>query len=98
MKVIAQFYWDCGRMGEVDGLFVTTKEALEAAYGKEVYFGEILGKHSEVYGTFNESDITILTEDQDFITKFIEIMGDDEISGYNPLSYLNEEDEETDDE
>lgn len=94
MKVIARFYWDCGRMGEVDGLFVTTKEALEAAYGKEVYFGEILGKHSEVYGTFNEGDITILTEDQDFITKFIEIMGDGEISGYNPLGYIQEDDTE----
>jgi hypothetical protein len=92
MNIIARFYWDCGRMGSVDGLFITTKEALEAAYGKEVYFGEILGKHSEIYGTLDEEDITILTEDQDFITKFIEIMGGGDISGYNPLSYLNEED------
>lgn len=97
MKVIAKFYWDCGRSGEVDGIFVTTKEAIAAAVGKEVYFGEILGKHSEVSGTINEGDITILTEDQDFITKFIEIMGSGDISGYNPLSYLEEEDE-TDDE
>lgn len=96
MKVIARFYWDCGRNGEVDGLFVTNKQALAAAYGKEVYFGEILGKHSEVSGTFNEGDITILTEDQDFIAKFIEIMGSGDISGYNPLSYLN--DEESNDE
>jgi len=95
MNVIAQFYWDCGRMGDVDGLFVTTKEALAKAYGKEVYFGEILGKHSEVAGTLNESDITVLTEDQDFITKFIEIMGDGTLSGYNPLEYLQDE---TDDE
>ena len=98
MKVIAQFYWDCGRMGDVEGLFVCNKKDLEAAYGKEVYFGEILGKHSEVSGTFNEGDITILTEDQDFIAKFIEIMGSGDISGYNPLSYLNEEVEEADDE
>jgi hypothetical protein len=94
MKVIAQFYWDCGRSGDVEGIFVTTKEAIAAAVGKEVYFGEILGKHSEVSGTINEGDITILTEDQDFITKFIEIMGGGDISGYNPLSYL--EDEEAD--
>lgn len=90
MNVIAQFYWDCGRMGEVDGLFVTTKEALDKAYGKEIYFGEILGKHSEVSGTLDESDITILTEDQDFIAKFIEIMGSGDISGYNPLSYISD--------
>jgi len=98
MKVIAQFHWDCGRMGNVEGLFVTNKKALAAAYGKEVYFGEILGKHSEVSGTFSEGDITILTEDQDFITKFIEIMGSGGISGYNPLSYLNEEYNESNDE
>lgn len=98
MKVIARFYWDCGRMGEVDGLFVTTKEALEAAYGREVYFGEILGKHSEVSGTLDPGDITILTEDQDFIAKFIEIIGDDNVSGYNPLDYIEERDEYEDDE
>jgi hypothetical protein len=98
MKVIARFYWDCGRMGEVDGLFVTTKEALESAYGKDIYFGEILGKHSEVSGTLDEGDITILTEDQDFITKFIEIMGDDNVSGYNPLDYIEERDEYENDE
>lgn len=93
MRVIAKFFWDCGRMGEVDGLFITTKEALEAAYEKEVYFGEILGKHSEVYGTLDREDITILTEDQDFIEKFIEIMGDGTVSGYNPLSYISGEEE-----
>lgn len=98
MKVIARFYWDCGRSGEVDGLFVTTKEALEAAYGRDVYFGEILGKHSEVSGTLDPSDITILTEDQDFIAKFIEIIGDDNVSGYNPLDYIEERDEYEDDE
>ena len=100
MKVIARFYWDCGRMGSVDGMFVTTKAALEAAYGKDVYFGEILGKHSDIYGTLDENDIEIVTEDQDFIEKFIEILGDGDISGYNPLSYLSLDDaeEEQDDE
>jgi len=94
MKVIANFYWDCGRMGEVNGMFVTDKATLEAAYGKDVYFGEILGKHSEVYGTLDKEDIAILTEDQDFIDKFIEIIGNGTISGYNPLSHMQEESDE----
>jgi len=98
MNVIARFYWDCGRSGEVDGLFVCKKKDLEAAYGKEIYFGEILGKHSEVSGTLDEGDITILTEDQDFIAKFTEIMGSGDISGYNPLSYLPEDDDDEYDE
>jgi len=93
-KVIAKFHWDCGRMGDVNGLFVADKAVLEAAYGKQVYFGEILGKHSEIYGDLDVGAITILTEDQDFIAKFIEIMGGGKISGYNPLSYLNEDEED----
>lgn len=94
MKVLAKFYWDCGRMGDVHGLFICDKADLEAAYGREVYFGEILGKHSEIYGTLEANDITVKSEDQDFIAKLLEIIGSSTISGYNPLSYFSEEDEE----
>jgi hypothetical protein len=93
-KVIAKFFWDCGRMGEVEGMFVSSRDELEKAYGKEVYFGEILGKHSEVYGTLDRCDIEIKTDDQAFIAKFEEIMGGGTISGYNPLSYLRDDEEE----
>jgi hypothetical protein len=36
-------------MGALSGIFVAEEEAVEAliASGKEVYFGEVLGKHSE---------------------------------------------------
>ena len=94
MKVIARFYWDCGRMGDVDGIFTCDKEVLEKSYGKDVYFGEILGKHSDVYGELNEEDITILSDDQEFIKKFEEILGAGTISGYNPLEYISEGEEE----
>ncbi len=74
-------------MGDVDGIFVTTQEELDEAYGKEVYFGEILGKHSDVHGTLEETDITVLSDDQEFIAKFVEIVGGNP-SGYNPLNYI----------
>ncbi len=51
------FEWDCGRMGFVEGLFVATEEEIKDAIDKEVYFGEILGKHSEVYGTLEQGDL-----------------------------------------
>lgn len=76
------FYWDCGRQGEVEGLFKATREEIENAIGKEVYFGEILGKHSEVYGTLEEDDIELVSDNP------IEVMNATE-SGYNPLEYLN---------
>ena len=88
MKKIYRFHWDCGRMGNVDGVFAATEEEVQAAIGREVYFGEILGKHSEVHGTLAESEFEVLTDDQDFIekaNKFGLIP-----TGYNPLSYLEQ--------
>ena len=75
------FYWDCGRQGEVEGLFKATKEEVENAIGKDFYFGEILGKHSEVYGTIEEGEIELVSDNP------IEVMSATE-SGYNPLEYL----------
>ena len=77
------FYWDCGRQGEVEGLFKATKEEVENAIGKEVYFGEILGKYSEIYGTIEEGEIELVSDNP------IEVMNATE-SGYNPLEYLEE--------
>ncbi len=93
-KVLVKFQWDCGRMGSVGGLFVTTQEKLEAAYGEQVYLGEVLGKHSEVYGELEPKDITVKSHDQAFIDTLVEIIGSENISGYNPLDYIEETDEE----
>jgi hypothetical protein len=89
MKVIASFYWDCGRMGSVESIFVCDKEKLDAAIGKEVYFGEILGKHSEIFGKLEANEFKIKSEDQEFIA----IMGDGTISGHNPLDYLEDQEQ-----
>ncbi len=91
-KAIYKFYWDCGRNGEVEGLFIAEQDDIRAAIGKEVYFGEILGKHSDICGKLEESDLTIKTDDVDFIDKFQEILGyTGSISGYNPLEYIEED-------
>lgn len=54
MKRLYKFYWDCGRQGDVEGLFFADEETVNKSIGSQVYFGEILGKHSEVYGTLEE--------------------------------------------
>ena len=82
-------------MGNVDGLFIADKEIVEKAIGKQVYFGEILGKHSKVYGTLDENDLEIKSEDQDFIKKFEEVLGEDFSQGYNPLDYIDDCDDDT---
>lgn len=93
-KALWKFHWDCRRMGHVRGLFVATDEEIQAALGKGVYFGEILGKHSEIFGVLEEKDLTRLTDEPDFIAKFEEYGCG---NGYNPLDYLSE-DEETEEE
>ena len=63
-----------------------------------MYFGEILGKHSEVYGELSEGDFELKTNDQEFIEKFEDIFRENYSQGYNPLEYLSEEDENEEDE
>ncbi len=94
MKKLYKFYWDCGRMGDVTGLFVAENTEVEAAIGKHLYFGEILGKHSDISGNLTADDLTVKSDDQDFIEKLVTVIGNTTISGYNPLNYLPEEFEE----
>jgi hypothetical protein len=76
----------------VRGVFVATDDEIKAALGKDVYYGEILGKHSEVRGTLEEKDLVRLTDDEDFIAK-AEKYGCAS-NGYNPLEYLEEQKDE----
>lgn len=89
--VLAKFYWNCGRMGDVEGIFFTTKEDIQKAIGKTVYFGEILGKHSEVYGTLHEKDIEILIDDHALVNILKEKLVNNTVSGYNPFEYMGED-------
>ncbi len=92
MKKLYEFNWDYGRSGEVSGVFIADDEDVKKVIGEEVYFGEILGKHSEVYGILEEKHLVVKSEEQDFITKLRDVFGDDTISGYNPIeTYLEYE-------
>ena len=77
-------------MGNVSGLFVATEEDVKAAIGQEIYFGEILGKHSEIYGTLEEKEVTKVALDSTTVAKVAEILGTT-WSGYNPLAYVRRE-------
>jgi len=88
MKVLVSFAWDCGRLGNLHGLFICTQEELDALEEKEVYFGEVLGKHSEIFGTLKKEDFRIISVEQDKIDWLEEIMHNKSISGFNPMDYL----------
>lgn len=87
MKYLYKFYWDCGRSGDLQGLFVATEEEVNRAIGSEVYFGEVLGKHSEVYGTLDEGDIVKLDISPEAVEEVSKHLGS-RWSGFNPLEYV----------
>ena len=88
-KILVRFEIDYGRHGSIEGLFVTTKEWMEALTGETIYFGEILGKHSEVcIDNFDWKEYcTVLTDDQDKINFLTDLLGW-HISGYDPSDYF----------
>lgn len=88
-RYLWQFYWDYGRSGSVEGLFVATEDEVKRAIGKNVYLGEILGKHSEVYGTLEEGEITKVDLDSETVERVAKILGET-WSGRNPLGYVDE--------
>lgn len=88
MKKLYKFFWDCGRMGEVEGLFIADDKEVKEAIGEHVSFGEILGKHSDVYGTLDDGDLTMLEVPESVLDILEDAIGSKTISGYNPLSYI----------
>lgn len=86
MKKLYRFQADFGRHGDLTGLFTCDAQLMTEAMGKRVYFGEALGKHSEVWlDELTAEHVTELTEDPDFIRRFEEYKC---ASGYNPLHYI----------
>ncbi|TPG88130.1 hypothetical protein EEL32_10220 [Brevibacillus laterosporus] len=95
-KFLWNFYWDCGRNGDLEGLFVATDNEIQGLISKRVYFGEVLGKHSEVYGTLEQGDFDKINLDSETVEKVAEVLGVS-WSGFDPRDYLREEDDDADD-
>lgn len=87
-KKLYKFDWD-ESYGLVAGLFIEDESIVNNAIGKELSFGEVLGKHSEVYGTLEECDLEVLVSDE----KEVEVLEKYNFIpfGYNPLEYIYEE-------
>lgn len=85
MKIIYKFSLNCGRMGEIFGLFVEDDNVIEKLLEikPEIYFGELLGKHSEIIS--DEYQIEYVSDDQQFIETFERY---DLSIGYNPLDFI----------
>ena len=64
-EAVYTFHFGCYRMGTLYGLFIADKKEMEdlVASEKEIYFGEVLGKHSEIIGKITEDDYTLISDD-----------------------------------
>lgn len=72
-KIIVRYFEDFGRMGSLDSTFACTELELRAlkAWGS-YHHGEVLGKHSDITGTFNDKTLAVLTSDVNFVDKALE--------------------------
>lgn len=87
-KALYKFQLDCGRMGELEGLFISTQEKVDKLVESriEVYFGEVLGKHSEVYGSIDKDEIIFVSDNEEVI----KVIEDNKLTmGYNPFDYTS---------
>lgn len=78
--------FDCGRQGVLEGLFFAKPEEVELAIGREVHFGEAMGRHSEIYGTLSDKEVELVDigEDIAVVRRHADVIS----SGYNPLDYV----------
>jgi len=86
---IYHFEWDCGRSGNLEGWFLCDEETIKRVIGRRLYFGEVLGKHSEIYGELSNDDIHLISdklEDVAAFTHVTKLIG--KSLGWNPLQYI----------
>jgi len=69
------FHADWGRMGTVESVFMGSEEDVAKMYGKTVYLGDILGKHSDVSVDIDEDSFEVHKIDEATIAILLKIFG-----------------------
>lgn len=96
MKALYKFHFDAGRMGTLYGMFVAEKEKVEELMKSKrvIYFGEVLGKHSEIMGPIEDADITFVSSDE----KVLAVVEHFDLEfGFNPFDYDEVDEEDLED-
>ena len=90
MKTIYKFYVDCGCSGSLSGVFTAESYDMEMliSSGYEVCFGEVLGKHSDISGCIEETEITTVSSDPKDVEVFERL---DLHTGHNPFDRIYED-------
>lgn len=84
---LVSYFEEC-RDGSLEGLFICTEKELESLNSVTVYFGEALGKHSDVHSDTVYENCTVISSNQDALRDLEVMFGCKTLSGTNPLNYL----------
>lgn len=79
---VFKFQTDFYRGGNLSGVFVADKQVVKFLRGKTVYFGEALGKHSDVEVTI-DNEIIFVTANPEFVKLFQDLGLE---TGHNPVT------------
>lgn len=83
-----KFHAYMSRSSDLEGLFLRDFGDVSELIGTEVYFGEIAGKHSEVFFVIEEDHITEMPVTQETVLDFVELCGEEgTVCGVNPFDY-----------
>jgi len=95
-KLLVKFHADCGRSGDLNGLFICTREDIEKIKGRSTWYYDELGKHSEIELVFNDNDpdLEIVSTDNELISRLEEVFKGVTLSGLNPVQKILDEMEE----
>lgn len=82
-----------GREGIVEGLFISNIIDIDHLIKskKNIYFGSILGKNSDIYGQIEKKHIEFITDDKDVLNIVLKLKLE---HGYNPFDYIHYDEEE----
>lgn len=88
-----RYYQDYGRMGAIEGLLIMTDEQKERYSNHELWWDELLGKHSEGYYVFSDETLTELNLPYDIVEILFYELGP-VVSGPFDFDYFEEQIEE----
>ncbi len=77
-QILWKFHWPSEEGVCIEGIFVATEKEIDKVMGFDMVFGD-------VYGYLGREDLTKITDDQTFITRFLRFGCS---SGINPIEHV----------
>lgn len=63
-KAVYKFYSECDEGGELEGILISTKQKVAKLIESKIkiYFGDVLGDHSEVSGVVKADELKFISD------------------------------------